>query len=68
MCATMLAGMARELDCEIDLAAAGPAAGDRRRDELVQVVQNLVENALKYGSSGKRVEIERRTVERPHAN
>ncbi|MGI9371972.1 MAG: ATP-binding protein [Hyphomicrobiales bacterium] len=26
-------------------------------DELVQVFQNLIENALKYGSSGKRVEV-----------
>ena len=26
-------------------------------DELVQVVQNLVENAIKYASAGKRVEI-----------
>ncbi len=30
-------------------------AGDR--DELVQVFQNLIENALNYGSSGKRVEV-----------
>ncbi|WP_342643392.1 phosphate regulon sensor histidine kinase PhoR [Rhodoligotrophos ferricapiens] len=28
------------------------------RDELVQVFQNLVENAIKYGGSGKPVEIE----------
>ena len=28
------------------------------RDELVQVVQNLVENAIKYGGTGKPVEIE----------
>ncbi|MGB5950149.1 MAG: ATP-binding protein [Parvibaculum sp.] len=27
------------------------------RDELVQVVQNLVDNALRYGRSGKRIEI-----------
>ncbi len=27
------------------------------RDELVQVVQNLVENAIKYGQEGKRVDI-----------
>ena len=27
------------------------------RDELVQVFQNLVENAIKYGQSGKRVDI-----------
>ncbi len=28
------------------------------RDELVRVFENLVENALKYGASGKRVDIE----------
>jgi two-component system phosphate regulon sensor histidine kinase PhoR len=28
------------------------------RDELVQVFENLVENACKYGQSGKRVEVE----------
>ncbi len=27
------------------------------RDELIRVFENLVENALKYGASGKRVEI-----------
>jgi two-component system, OmpR family, phosphate regulon sensor histidine kinase PhoR len=31
-------------------------AGDR--DELVRVFENLVENALKYGASGKRLEID----------
>jgi hypothetical protein len=30
-------------------------AGDR--DELIRVFENLVENALKYGASGKRVEV-----------
>jgi len=28
------------------------------RDELIRVFENLVENALKYGASGKRVEIQ----------
>ena len=27
------------------------------RDELIEVIENLVENAIKYGASGKRVEI-----------
>ena len=27
------------------------------RDELIRVFENLVENALKYGASGKRVEV-----------
>ena len=33
-----------------------PVRGDR--DELVQVFQNLIENAVKYGQSGQRVEID----------
>lgn len=35
------------------------------RDELVQVVQNLVENAIKYGQGGGRVEIGLRRVTSP---
>ena len=27
------------------------------RDELIRVFENLIENALKYGASGKRVEV-----------
>lgn len=38
-----------------------PARGDR--DELVQVFSNLVENAIKYGASGRSVEIETRREE-----
>ena len=34
---------------------AGDGAGDR--DELTRVFENLIENALKYGANGKRVEI-----------
>ena len=34
---------------------AGRGVGDR--DELVQVFQNLVENAIRYGASGGRVEV-----------
>lgn len=53
-----LEGLAGELGVTIGLEA-DPVpvvvAGDR--DELVQVAQNLVENALKYGAAGKRVEI-----------
>ena len=32
-----------------------PVQGDR--DELIRLFENLVENALKYGGAGKRVEI-----------
>ncbi len=47
-------------DKGIELATAGadvPLMVKGDRDELVQVFQNLVENAIKYGQSGKRVDI-----------
>jgi two-component system phosphate regulon sensor histidine kinase PhoR len=53
----VLSGMARELDCEVTLSSDGPLTVTGSRDELVQVIQNLAENALKYGSSGKRVDM-----------
>lgn len=53
----VLSGMAREFGCELTLASDGPLLVTGSRDELVQVVQNLAENALKYASSGKLVEI-----------
>lgn len=36
---------------------AGPLLSVGDRDELIQVFQNLLENACKYGQSGRRVEI-----------
>jgi two-component system phosphate regulon sensor histidine kinase PhoR len=47
-------------DREVKITITAPAEtlvvpGDR--DELIRVFENLVENALKYGASGKRVEI-----------
>jgi two-component system, OmpR family, phosphate regulon sensor histidine kinase PhoR len=47
-------------DRNVEIAIAPPAAptivpGDR--DELTRVFENLVENALKYGASGKRVDV-----------
>ena len=53
----VLSGMAKDFGCELTLASDGPVMVAGSRDELVQVAQNLAENALKYGSSGKRVEI-----------
>ena len=50
-----LAVLARDSGVTIDVDIAGPLAVTGDHDELVQVVQNLVENALKYASSGKRV-------------
>jgi two-component system, OmpR family, phosphate regulon sensor histidine kinase PhoR len=51
--------LARERGVEIAVNAQPEpviVAGDR--DELVRVFENLVENALKYGASGKRLEID----------
>jgi len=50
--------LARDRDVAIEVAAlAEPlmVAGDR--DELIRLFENLIENGLKYGASGKRVEI-----------
>ncbi len=46
----------REVAVKIE-APAGPLAVIGDRDELIRVFENLVENALKYGATGKRVEI-----------
>ncbi len=50
--------LARDRDVAIAIEAPADALivrGDR--DELIRVFENLVENALKYGAAGKRVEI-----------
>ena len=57
MCCDVLSGTASEYGCELTLVTDGPLLVTGSRDELVQVVQNLAENALKYASSGKLVEI-----------
>jgi len=53
-----LSPLARERDVEIriaDNATTLVVSGDR--DELIRVFENLIENALKYGAPGKRVDI-----------
>jgi two-component system phosphate regulon sensor histidine kinase PhoR len=53
-----LAPLARERGVTVEVKRAAerlPVQGDR--DELIRLFENLVENALKYGASGKRVEI-----------
>jgi two-component system phosphate regulon sensor histidine kinase PhoR len=50
--------LARDRDVEIKVTAPGDALivlGDR--DELIRALENLVENALKYGAAGKRIDI-----------
>ncbi|HEY6022609.1 MAG TPA: ATP-binding protein [Pseudolabrys sp.] len=50
--------LARDRDVEIKVAAPPDALmvlGDR--DELIRALENLVENALKYGAAGKRLDI-----------
>lgn len=53
-----LAPLARDLEMDLRtecLAEEMPIRGDR--DELIQVVENLVENALKYGNEGHVVDV-----------
>jgi two-component system phosphate regulon sensor histidine kinase PhoR len=53
-----LSPLAREREVEIVLDA--PPAGIKvrgERDDLIRLIENLVENALKYGVNGKRVEV-----------
>jgi two-component system phosphate regulon sensor histidine kinase PhoR len=57
--------LARERGVAIDIRApAQPLVVIGDRDELTRVFENLIENALKYGGGGKRVEI---TLERAEA-
>lgn len=50
--------LAKDRDVTIALdAAVGPVTVLGDRDELIRVFENLIENALKYGASGKRVNI-----------
>jgi len=46
----------REVDMKVS-APAEPLVVLGERDELVRAIENLVENALKYGAAGKRVDI-----------
>ncbi|KAA2237443.1 ATP-binding protein [Salinarimonas soli] len=60
-----LAPLAAENGAEIALAIAeGPFALRGDRDELLRVVENLVENAIKYGASGGRIAVDLRRDDR----
>ncbi len=48
---------ARAEGCAVRVAATGPAPVKGDRDELIQVLQNLIENALKYGASGEGIDV-----------
>jgi two-component system phosphate regulon sensor histidine kinase PhoR len=53
-----LTPLARENDVAIEAALPdAPVMIRGERDELLRVVENLLENAIKYGGSGKRVEV-----------
>ncbi|WP_428642401.1 ATP-binding protein [Roseibium sp.] len=53
-----LAPMAKDLDVDIRVQVPDePVKIQGDRDELIQVTENLIENALKYGNSGKRVDV-----------
>jgi two-component system phosphate regulon sensor histidine kinase PhoR len=54
----------REVAIEVD-APAAPLIVNGDRDELIRLFENLIENGLKYGASGKRLEIAIARIERP---
>jgi two-component system phosphate regulon sensor histidine kinase PhoR len=49
--------LARDRGVTVNIEAAGPVMVLGDHDELVRIFENLVENALKYGAAGKRVDI-----------
>ncbi|HWM83900.1 MAG TPA: ATP-binding protein [Pseudolabrys sp.] len=55
--------LARDRDVTVHISADEPITIAGERDELVRAFENLVENALKYGSEGKRVDLGVRRVQ-----
>jgi two-component system, OmpR family, phosphate regulon sensor histidine kinase PhoR len=53
-----LAAAAEDAGVTVEFKTTGDIAVAGNPDELLQVVQNLLENAIKYGSTGKRIEID----------
>jgi two-component system phosphate regulon sensor histidine kinase PhoR len=52
-----LSGLAKDAGVEIRIDGKEPLLVQGDWDELVQVVQNLIENAIKYAASGKLIEV-----------
>jgi two-component system phosphate regulon sensor histidine kinase PhoR len=53
-----LSPLARDRGVEIELVApSAPVMVRGERDDLIRLIENLTENALKYGANGKRVEL-----------
>jgi len=55
--ADLLASLAEDEGVAVSIDAPEPVTITGDRDELLQVVANLVENAIKYGAGGKEVEV-----------
>jgi two-component system phosphate regulon sensor histidine kinase PhoR len=53
----MLQASAAEAGMTVNLAFSGDLHVQGDRDELIQVFQNLLENAIKYAAAGKRIDI-----------
>ncbi|NJM29250.1 MAG: GHKL domain-containing protein [Rhizobiales bacterium] len=60
--ADAMSEIAKAEGCELRISIEEPLVVTGNWDELVQVMQNLIENALKYGGSGKLIEIEGRAA------
>ncbi len=55
--AELLAARAAEAGCEIRVSAPSAMIVSGERDELIQVTQNLIENAIKYGATERGIDV-----------
>lgn len=68
-CAELLSVRASEATCDVRVDAPLGLIVSGERDELIQITQNLIENAIKYGASARGVDVsvthnaERRQIE-----
>lgn len=56
-CTNLLTGVASAAQCKIDIEVDEGLVVVADADQLMQVFQNLLENALKYGAQGERIEV-----------